>query len=124
MEVHFTPEQETQLSQLASKAGTDAEQLVKETILRLIRDEISFRRPTPELPVWDLGAAFGLTYFTRSRADGHDDALRHLRGPLRIVFHRHQSAARSEAAPHGRRRSRHNRLTLFSSRPAHSRPRG
>ncbi len=27
MEVHFTPEQEAQLAQLATKAGTDAERL-------------------------------------------------------------------------------------------------
>jgi hypothetical protein len=37
MEVHFTPEQETQLAQLATKTGTGAEQLVKDTILRLIK---------------------------------------------------------------------------------------
>ena len=29
MEVHFTPEQEAQLAQIATKAGTDAERLVK-----------------------------------------------------------------------------------------------
>jgi hypothetical protein len=68
MEVHFTPEQETQLSQLATKAGTDAEQLVKDTILRLIEDETSFRRPAPELPVWDLGAIGSL-----HRRDLYDD---------------------------------------------------
>jgi hypothetical protein len=36
MEVHLTPEQEAQLTQVASHAGTDAERLVKDTILRLI----------------------------------------------------------------------------------------
>jgi hypothetical protein len=36
MEVHLTPEQEIQLTQAASKAGTDAERLVKEMVLRLI----------------------------------------------------------------------------------------
>jgi hypothetical protein len=56
MEVHSTTEQETQLAQLATKAGTDAEQLVKDTILRLIEDETPLRRPAPELPSWDLGA--------------------------------------------------------------------
>jgi hypothetical protein len=30
MEVHFTPEQETQLSQIATRAGTDTERLVKD----------------------------------------------------------------------------------------------
>jgi hypothetical protein len=29
MEVHFTPDQEAQLAQLATKAGTDSEHLVK-----------------------------------------------------------------------------------------------
>ncbi len=37
MEVHFTPEQEAQLSQIATHAGTDAEWLVKEAALRLVR---------------------------------------------------------------------------------------
>jgi hypothetical protein len=37
MEVHFTTEQETELALIAAKAGTDAEQLVKDTILRLIK---------------------------------------------------------------------------------------
>jgi len=32
-EVHFTPEQEAQLSQIASKAGTDPERLVKDAAL-------------------------------------------------------------------------------------------
>jgi predicted transcriptional regulator len=40
MEVHFTPEQEAQLSQIDSQAGTDAEELVKKAALRLLeRDE-------------------------------------------------------------------------------------
>jgi hypothetical protein len=68
MEVDFTPEQETQLTQIATKAGTDAEQLVKETILRLIKDEISFRRPAPELPKWNLGTIGSL-----HRRDLYDD---------------------------------------------------
>ena len=68
MEVHFTPEQETQLAQIAAKAGTDAERLVKDTILRLIEDEISFRRPAAELPEWDLGAIGPL-----HRRDLYDD---------------------------------------------------
>ena len=69
MEVHFSPEEETLPAQLATKAGTDAEQLVKDTILRLIKDENSFRRPAPELPAWDLGAIGSL-----HRRDLYDDA--------------------------------------------------
>ena len=53
MEVHFTTEQEAQLAELASKTGTDAEQLVRDAALRLLRDE---RPLAPELPVWHLGA--------------------------------------------------------------------
>jgi hypothetical protein len=36
MEVHLTPEQEAQLAQMAIKAGTDAERLVKDAALRLL----------------------------------------------------------------------------------------
>jgi hypothetical protein len=39
MEVHFTPEQETQLSQIAAHAGTDAERLVKDAALRLLQED-------------------------------------------------------------------------------------
>ena len=39
MEVRFTPEQEAQLAHIASSAGTDAEQLVKDAALRLLQDE-------------------------------------------------------------------------------------
>jgi hypothetical protein len=68
MEVHFTPEQEAQLARLAARAGTDAEQLVKETVLRLIEDDSHFRRPVPELPGWNLGAIGSL-----HRRDLYDD---------------------------------------------------
>jgi predicted transcriptional regulator len=43
MEVHFTPEQEAQLSLIASQAGTDAEELVKKAALRLLERDASFR---------------------------------------------------------------------------------
>ncbi len=36
MEVHFTPEQETQLAQVAASAGIDPERLVKDVALRLL----------------------------------------------------------------------------------------
>jgi predicted transcriptional regulator len=42
MEVHFTPEQEAQLSQIATYAGTDAEHLVKDAALRLLHEETRF----------------------------------------------------------------------------------
>ena len=43
MEVHFTPEQEAQLSQIASHAGTDTERLVKDAALRLLEQDARFR---------------------------------------------------------------------------------
>jgi predicted transcriptional regulator len=42
MEVHFTPEQEAQLSRIADQNGTDTEQLVKDAALRLVED-VRFR---------------------------------------------------------------------------------
>ncbi len=36
MEVHFTPEQEAQLAQVARRAGTGTEELVKDAALRLL----------------------------------------------------------------------------------------
>ncbi len=43
MEVHFSPEQEAQLSQIATDSGTDTEQLVKEAALRLVEEDKQFR---------------------------------------------------------------------------------
>jgi predicted transcriptional regulator len=43
MEVHFTPEQEEQLSEMASHAGTNTEQLVKSAALRLLEQDARFR---------------------------------------------------------------------------------
>jgi predicted transcriptional regulator len=43
MEVHFTPEQEARLSEMASQAGVDAEQLVKNAALRLLERDARFR---------------------------------------------------------------------------------
>jgi predicted transcriptional regulator len=48
MEVHFTPEQEAQLSQIASTAATDVEQLVKNAALRLLEDDARFRAAVRE----------------------------------------------------------------------------
>jgi hypothetical protein len=43
MEVHFTPEQEAQLVQIATSAGTDAEQLVRDAALRILQGDAGFR---------------------------------------------------------------------------------
>src|SRR5580692_2659227 len=48
MEVHFTPEQEAQLSQIASHAGTDTERLVKDAALRLLEQDAGFRAAVRE----------------------------------------------------------------------------
>jgi predicted transcriptional regulator len=48
MEVHFTPEQEAQLSQIAAKAGTDPERLVKDAALRLLLEDARFRATVRE----------------------------------------------------------------------------
>ena len=43
MEVHFTPEQEALLSQIATHAGTDTEHVVKNAVLRLVEETTRFR---------------------------------------------------------------------------------
>jgi hypothetical protein len=45
MEVHFTSEQEALLAQLANKAGTNAEHLVKDAVLRLLGDAVGLPVP-------------------------------------------------------------------------------
>jgi predicted transcriptional regulator len=47
MEVHFTSEQEAQLSRIATYAGTDAERFVKDAALRLLQDA-AFRAAVQE----------------------------------------------------------------------------
>ena len=42
MEVYFTPEQEAQLSAIASRTGRDPEELVRETVTGLLEDEAEF----------------------------------------------------------------------------------
>ena len=42
MEVHFSPDVETRLQQVASASGKDAEQLVKETVSRMLENQARF----------------------------------------------------------------------------------
>jgi predicted transcriptional regulator len=42
MEVHFTPEQETQIAQMASQTGTAPERLVTSVVARYLNEEASF----------------------------------------------------------------------------------
>ena len=69
MNVDFTPEQEARIAQLATKAGTDAEHLVRDTVLRLLEHESQLAAAAPELPVLHLGAMQPL-----HRRDIYDDA--------------------------------------------------
>lgn len=48
MEVYFTPEQEAQLSQIATQIGTDAEHVVKDATLRLVEETKRFRSAVQE----------------------------------------------------------------------------
>ena len=48
MEIHFTPEQETQLAQIANQKGTDAERLVKDAAMRLLEEDARFRAAVRE----------------------------------------------------------------------------
>ena len=42
MEVHFSPDVETQLQQLAVANGKNAEQLVKDTVARMLENQARF----------------------------------------------------------------------------------
>ena len=48
MEIHFTPEQEAQLAQIAMQAGTDAERLVRNAAVRLLEEDARFRAAVRE----------------------------------------------------------------------------
>jgi predicted transcriptional regulator len=48
MEVHFTPEQEAQLAQIATSEGTEPERLVKDAALRMLREDARFREAVRE----------------------------------------------------------------------------
>jgi predicted transcriptional regulator len=46
MEVHFTPEQEAQIAQVAASSGTEA--LVKNATMRLLQEDARFRAAVME----------------------------------------------------------------------------
>ncbi|MGA8876564.1 MAG: hypothetical protein WCC25_15345 [Candidatus Korobacteraceae bacterium] len=60
MEVHFTPEQEAQLAQMASREGTDAAELVKDAALRLLEKTPRLPANGSELPSLRLGSMSSL----------------------------------------------------------------
>lgn len=43
MQIHFTPEEEARLSQIATHAGIGPEQMVKDAALRLLDEDAGFR---------------------------------------------------------------------------------
>lgn len=47
-EVHFTPDEEVQLNEIATRAGTDSERLVKDSALRLLEGDDCFRAAVRE----------------------------------------------------------------------------
>ena len=68
MEIHFSPEQEAQLSQIAAHAGTDAEGMVKSAALRLVDETARFRACVRE----------GIAEADRGNLVGDDEVLRWL----------------------------------------------
>lgn len=48
MEIHFTPEQEAKLVQIAIQEGIDAERLVKDAAMRLVEEDARFRAAVRE----------------------------------------------------------------------------
>jgi hypothetical protein len=48
MEVHFTPEQEASVAQIARTSGTDTEEPVKNAALRLLEQDAHFRAAVQE----------------------------------------------------------------------------
>jgi len=48
VELHFTPEQEARLAQIADQEGTDAERLVRQAALRLLEEDARFRAAVRE----------------------------------------------------------------------------
>ena len=48
MEVHFTPEQEARLAEIAASAGIDAGRLVERAALRLLQVDARFRAAVRE----------------------------------------------------------------------------
>jgi hypothetical protein len=56
MEVDLTPEQQAQLAQIATNAGTDPERLVKDAVLRLLEETAEFRAVPPGNVVAEMRA--------------------------------------------------------------------
>ncbi len=68
MEVHFSPDVETRLQQVASANGKDAEQLVKDTVARMLEDQARFI----------AGVQRGIEQADRGELAEHKDLLRRI----------------------------------------------
>jgi predicted transcriptional regulator len=73
MEVQFTPEQEAQISQIANYNGTRAEQLVKQTVLRMVEEDAAFR----------AGVQRGIEQANRGEFIAHDEVKARIERLLR-----------------------------------------
>lgn len=68
MEVHFSPEFETKLKQLASASGRDAEQLVEEIVQAYLDHDHWFRQETQK----------GLAQLDQGKFIEHDEVVAHI----------------------------------------------
>ena len=57
MEVHFSPDVETQLQQVASADGKDAEQLLKEKVARMLESQARFTAGVQRASIKPIGAS-------------------------------------------------------------------
>jgi hypothetical protein len=72
MELHFTPEQEAQLAQIATTEGTDAERLVKDAALRLLEEDARFRTAVREgIAQADRGVPHRVAHVRTSNPDAY-----------------------------------------------------
>jgi predicted transcriptional regulator len=68
MEVHFSPDVETRLQQVASANGKDAEQLVKDTVARMLENHARFI----------AGVRRGVEQADRGELVEHEDVVRRI----------------------------------------------
>jgi len=69
MEIHFTPEQEKRLAEIAAECGQNPEHLVREAALRLMEIDSAKHGGVSEFPILHLGAMKSL-----HRRDIYEDA--------------------------------------------------
>ena len=73
MEVHFSPDVETQLQEVASANGKNAEQLVKDTVARMLENQSRFI----------AGVRRGIEQADRGEFVEHQDVVNRIEG----LFH-------------------------------------